>query len=99
MTLKKFEELIQDLKNIEQNITVLYKLKVDLIEFAEPYQKVITNLLKEIYGEEGYDWISWFCYDCDFGEKQLGAWDENKNPICYDIKSLWEYIEKNHKTK
>jgi hypothetical protein len=21
------------------------------------------------------------------------AWDENKNPICYDIPSLWKHVE------
>ncbi len=26
-----------------------------------------------------------------------GATDEDGNPICYDIPSLWQYIEKEHK--
>ena len=29
--------------------------------------------------------------------KKLEAFDENKNPICYDINSLHEYITKYHK--
>jgi hypothetical protein len=50
--------------------------------------------MKEIYGEEGVDWFSWFCYENDYGQGGLEAWDENKNPICYSFESLWEYLEK-----
>lgn len=30
-------------------------------------------------------------------ERKYPANDENGNPICYDIPSLWEYIETEHK--
>ena len=93
MTLEKFTEVIDSLKKTGEDLNKLYKLNVDLVEFVEPYETIISRLIKEIYGDEGYDWFSWFCYDRDFGEKELGAWDENENPICYDIKSLWEYLE------
>jgi hypothetical protein len=31
------------------------------------------------------------------GETQYGASDENGNPICYSIKSTWQFLEKNYK--
>jgi hypothetical protein len=49
-------------------------------------------LIKEIYGEKGLDWFSWFCYESEFGQKH-GATDENDNPICYDWESLHLYLE------
>ena len=93
MTLEKFTEIINILREESDRLTDLYKMKVDLIDFVDPYHSVITSLIKEIYGEEGYDWFSWFCYERDFGTKEVGAWDENKNPICYDVESLWNYLE------
>lgn len=33
------------------------------------------------------------------GEKRYGAYDENGNPICYSLKSLWECLESLNKTK
>lgn len=33
------------------------------------------------------------------GEKRHGAHDENGNPICYSLKSLWECLESLNKTK
>jgi len=41
------------------------------------------------------DWWSWFCYENDFGQKGLEAWDADKKPICYDLKSLWEFLDAN----
>lgn len=93
MTLEKFTEIIDSLKKTEDDINKLYKLNVDLTEFVEPFELIMSKLLREIYGDEGYDWFSWFCYERDFGEKELGAWDENNNPICYDVESLWQYLE------
>lgn len=29
--------------------------------------------------------------------KSYGAHDEKGNPICYDVKSLWEYVEQHHR--
>ena len=93
MTLEKFTEIINILREESGRLTDLYKMKVDLIDFVDPYHSIITSLIKEIYGEEGCDWFSWFCYERDFGAKEVGAWDENKNPICYDVESLWNYLE------
>jgi hypothetical protein len=52
------------------------------------------------------DWSQQDCYQIvdgktvkirSKGESRHGATDENGNPICYSIKSTWEYLEKNHK--
>jgi len=32
-------------------------------------------------------------------KKKYGATDENGKPIFYSIKSTWEYLEKNYKSK
>ncbi len=94
MTYENFLEVVLGLKAESERLDKLYQLGVDLINFSDPYDKIIQVLLLEVYGEEGYDWISWFCYENDFGQKGLGAWDENKNPICHSFESLWEYVEK-----
>ena len=33
----------------------------------------------------------------DKEKSKYGAHDEKGNPICYSIKSTWEYLEKNHR--
>ena len=93
MTYENFLSLVLQLKKQDRVISKLYDQKVDLLDFVEPYQVIITDLIKEIYGEDGYDWFSWFCYENDYGEKGMGAWDENKELICQDIFSLWKYLE------
>jgi hypothetical protein len=93
MTYENFLKVILQLQKQDRIIDNLYKNNVDLIEFVDPYYVIIQTLMKEIYGEEGVDWFSWFCYENDFGTKGLEAWDENKNPICYSHETLWQYLE------
>jgi hypothetical protein len=97
MTYENFLSIILKLKKQGRQVSNLYKQKIDLIEFTDPYNTIIAALFTEIYGEEGWDWISWFCYDNEYGEKGLQAWDENKEPICHSFLTLWEHLEKNHK--
>lgn len=98
MKLEHFEELVNKLKFISDRHDVLYKNGIDLLDYDDSYQNIINILIKEVYGEGGCDWFGWFCYENDFGRKELGAWDDNKNPICQDIKSLWEFLESKKET-
>lgn len=97
MTLEKFTKIVSILKIQTETIHQLYKLKVDLIEYVDAYESVIALLIKEVYNDEGYDWFSWFCYELEFGDKvskdNPRAWDKYNNPICYDVESLWSYLE------
>jgi hypothetical protein len=94
MTYENFLKVITTIEKQDKAVSALYDLKVDLIEWTDPYGAIIVKLLKEIYGEEGVDWFNWYCYENNFGTGKLEAWDENKNLICYNHKSLWEYLEK-----
>jgi hypothetical protein len=93
MTYENFLKVILQLQKQDLIIDNLYKDKVNLVDFVDPYHGIIDTLIKEIYGEQGADWFSWFCYEADYGQKGVGAWDENNNPICYSHESLWEYLE------
>ena len=121
MEYKVFSKIISELKKDSEKVDKLYSLGIDLIDFRDGLHSVISLLMKEIYGEAGYDWFSWFCYESDYGKKdwskydvyetvdgktikikdkgqtRYGATDENGDPICYSIKSTWEYLEKYHK--
>ena len=93
MTYETFLKLTLELQKQERIVDNLYENKIDLLEFIDPYHGLINLLIKEIYGEEGVDWWSWFCYENDYGQKGLEAWDKNKNRICYSLESLWEFLE------
>jgi hypothetical protein len=96
MTYETFLKITLTLQKADRVLRDLYKNNVDLLEFVDPYQNVIMLLIKEVYGEEGADWFSWFCYENDFGQKGVGAWDENENPICHSFESTWEFLEENY---
>ena len=95
MTYSEFSCMIATLQKQNDLLSDLYHKNVDLLEFVDPYDGIIRILLIEIYTVEGYEWFSWYCYENDFGRGTLDARDEN-GPICYDVKSLWEFLEKTY---
>lgn len=69
MTYENFLKVILGQQLLDKKIEEAYKLKIDLIDFVDGYHEIISTLIKETYGEEGYDWYSWFCYENDYGHK------------------------------
>jgi hypothetical protein len=121
MEYKKFEKMVELLKAHEQKVNSAYDLKIDLIDFTDDLQSVVSILLEEAYGKEGLDWFDWFRFESDYGDKKwknvpvyekgpdgklvevkgkkaskYGAHDEKGNPICYSVKSTWEFLEENY---
>ena len=97
MTYERFLKVLLSLQKEDRTIKALYDNGVDLINFVDPYHEIINELIKEIYGEGGYDWFSWYIYENEFGQKGLEAWDSDRNLICYSHESLWKYLEKKYK--
>jgi len=96
MEFKKFEKIVTLLKEQGDREVNAYDLNIDLLDFVDPYNSVIDLLIREVYGDVGDDWFGWFCYENDFGRGDLDA-DDAGVPICYDIPSLYTYLETNYK--
>lgn len=99
MTYQTFEKIVLLLKNQSSQINTLYDMGVDITDHTDRFYTIIGELMRAIYGQQGYDTFQWFCYERDYGmglsKDDPAAWDENGNPICYDIKSLYEHLESN----
>jgi hypothetical protein len=94
MTYEKFKTIIETLETSSEKSSALYKLGVDLMDYTDSYQALISLLLKETFGETGADWIDWYLYERpSFKDTNNHAWDENGKAICYDIPSLWETVK------
>jgi hypothetical protein len=92
MKLESFKYLIENLAECSEKDDAFYKMGLDLSNISDPYHQIITHLLRVYYGKDGEDWISWFLYERR-GDEEFQAWDEDKNPICYDVDSLWKHVE------
>jgi hypothetical protein len=124
MKLEHFEKLLNEYRKASGMISELHDIGVDLMEGRYKLSDSLYNMfiysLDAHYTDMGVDWVTWFIYENDWGEKDWktvplyernsdgtmelvmdserpGATDENGNLICYDIQSLWQYIEKEHK--
>lgn len=93
MKYKDFSEIVFTLKEEREKVSRIYDAGVDLINFTDPYHKILNALISEIYGPEGLDNFQWFCYENNFGEGDLKAHDADGNKILYDVRSLWWHLE------
>lgn len=93
MEYERFEKIILYLQNSHDKVNLLYANSIDLTEVIDPLHYIISDLLKIIFNDDGQDLIDWFMYEKDFGRREdLKAWDEDKNEIAYDIKSLYDLL-------
>lgn len=90
MDKKTFIDLIERMKATSETVNEAYRLKIDLVEFSDPWEQIITILLKEVFTKDGYDWISWYAYED--GRK---AWDDSGVIIPMDTaEDLYNYLTK-----
>lgn len=93
MEYEKFEKIILNLQKTYDHANILYSYGIDITEVTDNLHTIISDLLGIIFTDDGKDWIDWFMYEKEFGKREdLKAWDENKNEIAYDIKSLYELL-------
>ena len=73
MEYKRFLKVLLSLQKEDRIIQNLYDNGVDLINFVDPYHSIINELIKEVYGEDGYGWFSWYCSENQYGQKDWSA--------------------------
>jgi hypothetical protein len=73
-----------------------YKLKIDLIDYNDEYDKAVTILWSQILTDNGQDWLYWYLYDKNGisgkPRKDMQAWDEDKKEICKNLKGLHSFL-------
>ena len=95
MKLEVFDRVIKLIQTQQEKSNLLYKLGIDSTSYEEDFQETISLLLKAYYGEAGADWIEWYLYEREMlkNKDENSATDENGEPICYDVPSLWKFVE------
>ncbi len=69
---------------------------------------LIESVFTAFYTKEGYDWISWFIFENEWGEKdwgfevdditpKYGATEADGTPIAYSLQSLYTLLEKDYR--
>jgi hypothetical protein len=101
MLLNELENLLKNYKALSDKMSELHDLGFDFYEGKFPLMSdmefIFELTILSHYTQQGADWVNWFVYETNYGQKDMEAKDENDKPICYDVKSLHEYIELYHK--
>jgi len=90
MTLKTFTEFINKLQKVNKRTSDLYNLNVDLIDFTDGFNNIISLMLEEIFNELQVDIIEWWLYE-DV-EKHLFNEEGKMTDDLTKIEDLYNYI-------
>lgn len=97
MTFKEFKTATDYMLEHHKKVISAYKLNIDLIEFSDTQEKLLSMLWRQILTDNGKEWLDWFMYEKDYiedgkGRKELNAWDDDGKEICKTLKGLHEYL-------
>ena len=96
MKLEVFKEIVGLLKEQQEKLDTAYKAGIDLINFCDPLEQVISLLIGSYYGKEGKETFNWWCYDKNWGERiDLTMTDKDGNELCRTIEELHQWLEEN----
>lgn len=94
-----FISILDKIEHQETLLSILYRdYSIDLIEcnwWLNDSQ--IVKLLEYIFDDEESEWISWWCWEKEFGNnKDIDAFDENEQKIILDTsEQLYEFLLEN----
>ena len=96
MTYERFLKITLGVKDESEKLDTLYKLGVELYDIADPYHVIINELVKEVQGDEGFDWWSWFCWESDFGQKDWSTVPTYKEKLDGTVEMIHDKGEVRH---
>ena len=97
MTLENFKAVMALIDKADQRNDMLYKAGIDTLEYSDIYHDIITKLFKEIFSEDGWDWIAYYLYEIPMftDKKEFHATEADGSPIYLrNVDELYEYLKK-----
>lgn len=97
MTLENFKKVMDLIDKADQRNDALYKAGIDSIEYSDIYHDIIGRLFKEIFTEDGYEWITYYLYEIPMfkEKKEFYATEADGSPIYLrNVEELFNYLKK-----
>ena len=102
MTFEQFLTVLLNYKRYVEIVSEAHSMGIDLLQGKFSTTKNVEDILEASivshYGEEGWDWVEWFIWENDYGQKGMEARQDGEL-ICYSFQSLYEYLQKYHTNK
>jgi hypothetical protein len=101
MDYTSFFNIVENYKQGSEMLSELHDIGFDFFEgkyqLSDILYKQLEYSIKAVYTEEGFDWVSWYIFERNFGLDDLEAFDENNDRICNTLEEIFLYITKYHK--
>lgn len=75
MNYENFVKILLGCKAEDEKRIALANKGIDLGNYLEGYDSIVYYLMESIWTSEGIDWLHWFMYESDYGQKDWGTND------------------------
>jgi hypothetical protein len=86
MTYSQFLQILLSHKKFSEDISSLYDIGFDLMDgkynLSRPVETMLESSITSVYGNEGWEWVSWFIWESDYGQKdwsQTPTYERNED--------------------
>ncbi|MCA9748642.1 MAG: hypothetical protein KC414_06015 [Romboutsia sp.] len=96
MTLKDFKDVMQLIDKADQRNSSMYDAGIDTFVYSDIYHDIISRLFKEIFSDEGWEWIAYYLYEIPMfkDEKEFYATRGDGSPIYLrNVEELYNYLK------
>lgn len=91
ITREEFTQFIKSLKDLSDRSDKVYQAGIDLLEYENNFQEIISFLSEKFFGEGTWDWITYYVY-----EEGRDVWDEKGNKVPFNtVDDLFDYLAVN----
>jgi hypothetical protein len=77
MTYSQFLQILLSHKKFSEDISSLYDIGFDLMDgkynLSRPIETMLESSITSVYGNEGWEWVSWFIWESDYGQTDFSA--------------------------
>lgn len=77
MECKQFVTQLIEYRKFYKDISKLHDMGFDFMEgkfqLTSPVDKMLQLTIESHYGEDGWQWVQWFIFESDYGERDWGA--------------------------
>jgi hypothetical protein len=84
MEFQEFNDIVSSIERVDERDRKLYELGFDAINLSDMHNSIISRLMHEIFGEEGWNWIQYYLYEMPLFKddgKDFFAHREDGSPI------------------
>lgn len=91
LAISHLQAYFKEQEKLQAALDVICPTSTGVVEFGDEFVEHYIWLLSQAICDKG-QWVSWFVYECDFGNKPMSAYIDEKEIVVDSAEKLYEVV-------